>query len=252
MNCWTGFFPGFASENKSEKEEGEVTDKMDEKAFVQTMLTMTGERGIPFSSEQALICYRHITLMLEWNRSTNLTRITDFNEILIKHLLDSMIPAQWLPKSGLILDIGTGPGFPGIPLKILHPGLDLVLLESSRKKISFLKVLLAGLNLKNVSVLPGRLEEFGRIDHPLATKTYDAAVMRAVHLERGYLKILARHILRPEGIFAWWAGPSARSEQQHGDDCRVEEEMVFMNEHSYSLPSASQPRRLMLWRNNAL
>lgn len=225
-------------------------EAMEEERFVQATLDLTDRWKIPFTYEQAQLCYQHITLMLDWNRTTNLTRITDFNEILIKHILDSLIPARRLPKEGSILDIGTGPGFPGIPLKILHPALDLVLLESNRKKISFLRVLLSRLPLKNASVLQARLEELDRIDHPLAMKSYDILVMRAVHLDENYLRILSGRILRPGGILAWWAGPCTSSEQPH----RLSEKegrIILQEEFSYSLPSTSNPRRLILWRKES-
>jgi 16S rRNA (guanine527-N7)-methyltransferase len=226
---------------------------MDEKGFVQAVLALTEKWEIAFSPEQAGLCFQHITLMLEWNRRTNLTRITDLEEVLIKHLLDSLIPGRRLPKSGLILDIGTGPGFPGVPLKILHPDLELVLLESNRKKVSFLKVLLAKLQLKKATVIQSRLEDFDPLEDTLGSKPYDVAVMRAVHLNKEYLKIIARRILRPGGIFAWWAGPVAACEEESSLRQKLDTvgPIAFDDEFSYSLPSASKPRRLLLWRKES-
>lgn len=218
---------------------------MDEKSFIERMLSLTSEWEISFSSDQAEVCYRHVTLMLEWNKKTNLTRITDSNEILVKHLLDSLIPARWLPKSGFFLDIGTGPGFPGIPLKILNPESELVLLESNGKKASFLKVLISKLKLEKVTVMQARLEEIGKIELSPSGRLFDAAVMRAVHLERGYLEILDRFVLKPGAVFGWWAGPLIGSEKEHPVD---EGSIRFEKEFSYALPLASKARRLLLWR----
>ena len=153
--------------------------------FLRTLLALMEEYGIPFSEEQAGICYEHISLMLDWNRRCNLTRITDSREIIEKHLLDSLIPARWLPRAGPAMDIGTGPGFPGIPLKVLHPELEMLLLESNRKKTSFLKVVLSRLSLLNVRVLESRWEELVHADHPLLETPLMLVTMRAVRLGAG-------------------------------------------------------------------
>ncbi|MHC1725594.1 MAG: 16S rRNA (guanine(527)-N(7))-methyltransferase RsmG [Syntrophobacteraceae bacterium] len=87
-----------------------------------------------FTDAEANLCTRHVNLMLEWNRRLNLTRIVSHNDIIVKHLLDSIVPAKYLPHSGPALDVGTGAGFPGIPLKIMSPALDFLLLDSNRKK----------------------------------------------------------------------------------------------------------------------
>jgi 16S rRNA (guanine527-N7)-methyltransferase len=186
--------------------------------------------------------------MLDWNERSNLTRITSQDEILVKHILDSLIPARWLPHSGLLLDVGTGPGFPGIPLKILHPELDLVLLEANRKKASFLTVLLSKLGLENAWVLHGRWEEMRRAQHQMASKSFDVIVMRAVRLEREHVRALAPGMLSPGGVFAWWAGPGVDDEPGRFSELSSRDDLLFQGIQSYELPGASRPRQLLLWK----
>jgi 16S rRNA (guanine527-N7)-methyltransferase len=222
---------------------------MEKSDFLSTLLSLAEDYGIPFSEEQARLCHQHISLMLEWNRHCNLTRITDFQEIIEKHLLDSIIPAKWLPRVGPAIDIGSGAGFPGIPLKILHPELDMILLESHRKKASFLKIALTKLSLPNISVFQGRWETLAQTDQPLLNRPFTLAIMRAVKLEPQHLAVASSKVLGRDGIFAWWAGPSAdlRWCDQHGA-LFADAGLVFEGRCRYALPSASQPRYLFLWR----
>lgn len=163
--------------------------------------------GINLSDHQAGLCRIHIETMLEWNRHLNLTRITDTNEILVKHLLDSLLPAPYLPSSGPALDVGTGAGFPGIPLKIFSPDLEMVLLDSNRKKVSFLAASIAKMGLKGIRPAHGRWEDFAASSEK--KDIFQLITMRAVRIEERHLSILASRLLRSGGVFAWWAGPEA-------------------------------------------
>lgn len=100
-------------------------------------------------------------LLLDWNQRLNLTRITDPHEVILKHFIDSMVLANSI--SGVIFaDLGTGAGFPGIPLKILRPDLDIVLMDSLKKKLDFLDVVIKTLNLSGIRTVHARIEDFGR------------------------------------------------------------------------------------------
>jgi 16S rRNA (guanine527-N7)-methyltransferase len=221
---------------------------MEKEDFLRTLLALTDDCGIPFSEEQALLCHQHISLMLEWNRHCNLTRITDFEEIMEKHLLDSLLPARWLPQAGPAIDIGSGPGFPGIPLKILHPQLEMLLLESHRKKASFLKIAISKLRLQNISALQARWETLTKRDPPFPREPFKLAIMRAVKLDPKHLAVAASDILDRDGLFAWWAGPSADLRCDRPGELFENTGMTFERRYSYALPSASQPRYLLVWR----
>ena len=118
------------------------------------------------------LMYRHWQLMLKWNARTNLTAIRKDSEALLKHYADSIVMVNILPRSGSVLDVGSGGGFPGIPLAIVRPDLTWRLLEPRQKRVSFLKATIARLGLKNVEVVAARSDE-------TPTSTSDLAVTRA-------------------------------------------------------------------------
>jgi 16S rRNA (guanine527-N7)-methyltransferase len=118
-----------------------------------------------------------------WNQRFNLTAITDREGVLVRHFLDSLSCFKALPWADLkagarVIDVGTGAGFPGVPLKIVCPGMRLTLLEATRKKVTFLEHIVQVLGLQEVRVIHGRAEELGHdLDH---RERYDWALARAV------------------------------------------------------------------------
>lgn len=119
-------------------------------------------------------------LLIEWNSFMNLTAITDFDEVLEKHFLDSikMIDYFDISKADKILDLGTGAGFPGIPLKILYPKLNFVLMDSLNKRIKFLNEVILQLGLSNITAIHGRAEEAAKNEK--YREQFDFVVSRAV------------------------------------------------------------------------
>src|SRR2546430_7445308 len=113
--------------------------------------------GLRLAPEQLMQLGRHVDLMLKWNKSINLTAITDPDEIAEKHVLDSLAVVPVLP-SGSLLDAGSGAGFPGIPIAIARPDLEVALVDSVQKKVAFLKSALAELRLPKVKAYAVRLE----------------------------------------------------------------------------------------------
>ncbi len=127
---------------------------------------------------------RHLRLLAEANRSLNLTAITSPREAVIKHILDSVVPAPALGTSRLVLDVGSGAGFPGIPLAIVCPTRQFVLSESVQKKARFLERVVAELGLSNVEIYAGRAETW------LESDRADAVVVRAVGATKKLLALL--------------------------------------------------------------
>lgn len=120
----------------------------------------------------------HAIELMKWNQKTNLTAITDPFEIAVKHFLDSIVPVKIIPSNASLLDIGTGGGFPGIPLKIILPSLSVTMIDASRKKVSFLKHIIRTLGLKNIDALHIRAEEFA--NKPGVKKKFDVIISRAL------------------------------------------------------------------------
>lgn len=120
----------------------------------------------------------HAMELMKWNQKINLTAITDPFEVAIKHFLDSIVPVQIIPSNASLLDIGSGGGFPGIPLKIILPSLSVTLIEASRKKTNFLKHIIRTLELKNIDALHIRVEDFAK--EPSVVNTFDVIISRAL------------------------------------------------------------------------
>lgn len=121
--------------------------------------------------------YQYMNILLEWNTKINLTAITDENEIIEKHFLDSLTVLKYIKNNDKVIDVGTGAGFPGIPVAI-NSQAQFTLLDSLNKRINFLNEVKDKLNLKNVQNLHGRAEEFAKKKE--YRESYDVAVSRAV------------------------------------------------------------------------
>ena len=131
----------------------------------------------------------YMELLREWNERMNLTAITDEEGILVKHFFDSCSISDFVGNNSKIIDVGTGAGFPGLPLKIVNDTLNLTLVDSLNKRIKFLNEVKNKLGLKNVETVHGRAEDVG-IDNKYREK-YDFAVSRAV----AELRILVEYLL---------------------------------------------------------
>jgi 16S rRNA (guanine527-N7)-methyltransferase len=165
------------------------------------------------------ICYREL---VDWNRRFNLTAITDREGVLVRHFLDSLSCLQALPPADLasgarVIDVGTGAGFPGLPLKIVCPEIRLTLLEATRKKVTFLQHLVDVLELQEAHVVHGRAEELGR--HADHRERYDWAVARAV-AEMPTLVEYLLPLVRVGGAALAQKGEDAAAEV-HGADASI-------------------------------
>lgn len=138
------------------------------------------EFDIDINHEQIEQFTKFYDLLLEWNSFMNLTSIIDFHEVNKKHFLDSisLVKACDLTKEMKIIDVGTGAGFPGIPLKILFPNLHITLLDSLNKRVKFLKEAIRILDLKDIEAIHGRAEDFAK--NALYRESYNLCVSRAV------------------------------------------------------------------------
>lgn len=171
---------------------------------------LLAEQGIETTEEQLLQFDRYAELLVEWNERMNLTAITEPDEIMRKHFLDSAMLLSYvsLPKNAAMIDVGTGAGFPSVPCAILRPDLNLTLLDSLNKRITFLSALCSALNIP-VECVHARAEEGGRI--PAMREQFDLATARAV----AHLRELSEYCLpfvKVGGLFAALKGPDLEEE----------------------------------------
>ena len=153
------------------------------------------------------------SLVVEWNSKINLTAITGSGDFAVKHIIDSI--SIWndekLQNVNTVIDVGTGAGFPGIPLKIYRPHIKITLLDSLAKRINFLKVVVEALNLENIELIHSRAEDAAH--SPELRETFDLAVSRAV----AKLNILAEYCMpfvKVGGYFAALKGSNVKEELQ--------------------------------------
>lgn len=136
--------------------------------------------GATLTEEQLQQFFQYYELLTEWNRVMNLTAITDYREVVLKHFADSIVLVQVydMTETCTVIDIGTGAGFPGIPLKIAYPKLRVTLLDSLNKRVKFLNQVILQLGLTGIEAIHGRAEDLAKREE--YRECFDLCVSRAV------------------------------------------------------------------------
>lgn len=196
----------------------------------------------------------YATELIDSNKKVNLTAIIDPEEIAEKHMIDSFIPGKFIPRNASVLDIGTGGGFPGIPLKIFMPSLAVSLVDSSRKKINFLKYVIRILNLENISAHQYRVEELP--NHPEFAGQFDVVISRAFTSLEKFL-VLALPLVKVDGIIIAMKGKEVQKELDELKEAKTGASVYQINGHTlelqvekYRLPVSGDERSLVITRNH--
>lgn len=148
--------------------------------FVDELKIAATEYGLNLTEDQISAFNKYYELLYEWNKKINLTAITEPKDVAIKHMVDSLscFKADLFKENISLIDVGTGAGFPGLPLKIFYPSLKLTLLDSLNKRVKFLQLVVDELGLKDVEVIHARSEEAAR--NKKYREKFDLATARAV------------------------------------------------------------------------
>ncbi len=201
------------------------------------------EFGVTLSEEQLYLFALFLEGLWLWKRRVNITGISGKREMIIKLLLDPLVALPHIPSTGTVLDVGSGAGIPGLPIKIARPGLEVHLIESKAKKVSFLKEMIRRLGLKGVTAYRGRAEKGTYLPTPYPS--YDIVTARALAPLKKTCNICSPY-LEPGGLLVTFKG--SRADQEIKDSECIMEELHFTVSKAvpYGLPETQGKRCLLI------
>ena len=211
--------------------------------FKKIMIFYGEKIDIKFTEEQLNQFYEYMNLLLEWNEKINLTAITDPNEVILKHFIDSLTINKYIKENSTLADVGTGAGFPGIPLKILRPDLKITLVDSLNKRINFLNEVINKLNLVNIETVHSRIEDFGK--DKKYRESFDFVTARAV----ANLAVLSEYLLpiaKVGGQCVCMKGSSVEEELSNGKNAIKVLGGKIKNIDEFVLPDSDMSRNVII------
>jgi 16S rRNA (guanine527-N7)-methyltransferase len=187
--------------------------------------------------EEIELFKKYLFLIEEWNKKINITSIKNQEEVAIKHFIDSLLVLKHVPLSGRVADIGTGGGFPGIPLKIAEPSLEIFLIEPIRKRANFLRTVISNLNLKKITVFNGRAENFNE------KEKFDFTISRALSNIKTFCE-LSLPLLKPGGYLVAMKGKE--TEKEIAALKSLEKKIKVIKNIRFELPQKSGARSIIV------
>ena len=218
---------------------------MEFKEFKEMFSKELKQMQIELLDEQYKKFFDYMNLLIEWNEKINLTTIIEPKEVVTKHFIDSLTITPFINKNERIIDVGTGAGFPGIPIKILYPDSEVVLLDSLNKRLNFLNEVISRLQLKKIETLHLRAEEAG-IDER-HRETYDTVVSRAV----APLNILLEYtvpLAKKNGKCIYMKSNKLDSEIENAKNAIKELNVIVEKKEELKLPFTEIERTILLMR----
>ena len=192
------------------------------------LINLIDQTDLSITSQQIDLLIDYVEMLNKWNKAYNLTAVRDPNEMLIKHIMDSLVVSPYLVGNTFI-DVGTGPGLPGIPLAIINPDKQFDLVDSLGKRIRFLKQVQFELKLQNIQPIQSRIEEYNQ-------KQFDGVISRAFASLQDML-IWCKHLPNQQGSFYALKG---------SDLDAIPEGFVLKQNIKLSVPELDAERRLMI------
>ena len=199
------------------------------------------EVGVLLNDSQVELFWLYLQELLEWNRRFNLTSIRAPHDVIIKHFVDSLTPLPYLQRTGRLLDIGPGAGFPSIPLKIASPRLQVQLVDASRKKVSFLKHVIRTLELEGITALHSRIDNVWQPENP-----FQLVISRAFRRLENLLE-LASPFLEPGNTLVGMLGPTAKEEQNRLEGLALAKNLELSRAVFLELPFGRGRRTLLFF-----
>lgn len=189
--------------------------------------------------------YDYMNMIIEWNEKINLTAIVEPKEMIIKHFIDCIVVNKNIRSNTTVIDVGTGAGFPGIPIKIFDDTLKITLIDSLNKRVLFLQEVISKLNLKNIKVIHGRAEDFA-IDINYREK-YDYAISRAVAPLNILIEYLAPYVKVKGNVIAM-KGSNAHEEIKLATNAIKKLECELIENDRFNLPEDNSERNIIVFK----
>ena len=185
--------------------------------FFELMKTASNDAGLEFTEMQYEQFIKYMRLLQEWNEKINLTAITEDKDVVKKHFIDCIkaFKSEPIKNAKTIIDVGTGAGFPGLPIAIMNPNVEVTLLDSLNKRINFLNLVVRELGLKNVKTIHSRAEDGAR--KPELREKFDIATSRAV-ANMAVLSEFCMPYVKKGGYFVALKGPAIDEELENGSN----------------------------------
>ena len=205
------------------------------------------EAGVFLDEKQIQIFLLYLRELKEWNQKVNLTSLKDDTAIIKNHFIDSLAIIPHLPTASSLLDMGSGAGFPGVPLKIAQPPLQITLLEATRRKANFLRHLIRTLELPHITTLEGRAEAYTAHDHP--HPLFDIVISRALSRLKTFL-LLGAPFVKKGGYLVAMKGAKAEEELHESQETLGNLSFSASRIKEVHLPGSKKKRCLILLKKS--
>lgn len=216
---------------------------MERESFSKELIEKAKKVNIEIDNKKEEQFYKYMELLLEWNEKINLTAITEPNDIILKHFIDSITINKYIEQSNSIMDIGTGAGFPGIPLKIMNQNKKITLVDSLNKRINFLNEVCKEISLENIQCIHARAEELA--NDLKYRENFETVVSRAV----ARLNVLIEYMLlfvKKGGLCICMKGPNIDGELEEAKNAIKVLGGKIKSVESFFLPDSDIERNVII------
>lgn len=214
-------------------------------SFEQELKSKFLNYGFNLTEKQAEQFKNYFKLLILWNKKFNLTTITTQSDVIIKHFLDSVLAVDNLEQNSCVIDLGTGAGFPGIPLKIMREDINLCLVDSLKKKTVFLKEVVESLQLENVLIIHSRSEDLAH--KPGHREGYNHCVSRAVAKLNTLLEYCSP-FLKTNGTVIAYKAKTAQEETKEAENAAKELKLVLEKQLNFNIAENNSERTVIIYK----